>query len=467
MYQLNDIETWREHRSGLLRETEEKRLARRLRPARSKKKRSASAAALGFLAAFMVAALMLVGASGPARAEATFTVTNTADPGDGICNAACTLREAITAANTTPGADTINFNIQPAGVVHTIAPSSRLPVVTEAVTINGYSQPGSSPNTLAKGTNARILIELNGNNRVNGLEIQANNTSVRGLVINRTSGSGISIDAGTGNRIEGNFLGTDASGTLDRGNFAFGAQIDGGRDNTIGGNSPFQRNLISGNGFEGVEISSNSAGGNKVQGNLIGTQKDGTSPLGNSDEGVYIDAPNNTIGGTGLGEANIIAFNGRDGVFVESNIANTGNLILANSILSNGGLGIDLRGGTENAQGATANDPKDPDQGPNALQNKPVLTSVANSGGKTTIQGRLNSAPNKIYLIQFFSNAAGNEGQKFLSQKAVTTDADGNVSFSFVPAQAVGVGQRITATATDSVKSNTSEFSAPRQVVAQ
>src|SRR5262245_51677513 len=68
---------------------------------------------------------------------ATFTVTNTNDTGAG------SLRQAIDDANATPGADTIVFNIPGAGV-HTITPQSLLPIVNEAVTIDGYSQPGSS-----------------------------------------------------------------------------------------------------------------------------------------------------------------------------------------------------------------------------------------------------------------------------------------------------------------------------------
>src|SRR5262245_8777850 len=92
----------------------------------------------------------------------TIVVDNTVDPGDGICaSPGCTLREAITAANTNPGADTIVFNI-PGGGVHTISPTSSLPEITESVTIDGYTQPGASENTLAVGDDAVLLIELDG-----------------------------------------------------------------------------------------------------------------------------------------------------------------------------------------------------------------------------------------------------------------------------------------------------------------
>ncbi len=97
-------------------------------------------------------------------AAETFTVNNTADPGNGTCDAfGCTLREAITAANDNPGADTIVFNIPGTGV-KTISPTSAFPSLAEAVTIDGYTQPGASENTLAIGNDAVLLIELNGTN---------------------------------------------------------------------------------------------------------------------------------------------------------------------------------------------------------------------------------------------------------------------------------------------------------------
>ncbi len=80
----------------------------------------------------------------------TFVVTSPADPGDGVCNTTCTLREAISAANAKPGADVINFNIPGIGGTLTVAPTSALPSITDPVTIDGYTQPGASANTLAR-----------------------------------------------------------------------------------------------------------------------------------------------------------------------------------------------------------------------------------------------------------------------------------------------------------------------------
>src|SRR5690349_23310244 len=127
----------------------------------------------------------------------TFVVDNIGDPGDGICGSpGCTLREAITAANTNAGADIINFNIF-GNSVHTISPTSALPTITEAVTIDGYTEPGSSENTLAVGNNAELLIEVSGASAgllINGLNVATDDCVVRGLAINRFSSSGININ---------------------------------------------------------------------------------------------------------------------------------------------------------------------------------------------------------------------------------------------------------------------------------
>jgi hypothetical protein len=135
--------------------------------------------------------------------------------------------------------------------------------------------------------------------------------------------------------------------------------------------------------------------------------------------------------------------------------------ILGNSIFNNTGLGIEL-----DDDGRTPNDgPGDADTGPNNLQNFPAITSATNSGGTTTIDGQLKSTPNKTYRIEFFSNPSGtDQGKKFIGSKDnVTTNANGNVSFRFTPSQKVAVGQVVTATATDP-EGNTSEFSTPLAV---
>jgi hypothetical protein len=196
----------------------------------------------------------------------------------------------------------------------------------------------------------------------------------------------------------------------------------------------------------------------------------GTSNLGNVNGLSITSAPDNTIGGTVDAAANKIALNRNQGVIVVGDAA-TGNSILRNSIFGNGippGLGIDLKGGTEGGDKVTANDARDPDTGPNGLQNFPVLTSAS----ETRIEGRLNSRPGRTFTIQFFSNPPSispllvREGTTFLGERNVVTNSEGRVSFTFNTQ--VNAGELVTATATiitnDSGPGNTSEFSATRLV---
>jgi hypothetical protein len=290
-----------------------------------------------------------------------------------------------------------------------------------------------------------VLIEFDAdNNTVGGTSAAARN------VISGNGLHGVQISQSpTGSEVLGNFIGTDKDGTADLGNVFDGVHFEGNvSQNEVAGNT------LSGNG-SGVEIFGPGATGNEVQGNFIGTNAINASNLGNSGFGVFINAPDNFVGGTASGEGNTIAFNGQEGVVIAGGAA-TGNRILRNSISANGGLGINLIGGTQNAAGATANDPKDPDTGPNTLQNKPVLTSLSG----LTIEGKLNSTPNRNFTIQFFANTSGNEGATFLGQTSVTTNANGNENFTFT-ATAGPIGtQNVTATATR--QGNTSEFSAPQ-----
>src|SRR5215831_13761606 len=116
-------------------------------------------------------------------APLVFTVTNTNDNGTG------SLRQAISDANSM-GGGTIQFNIPGAGV-HTISPLTVLPTITQTVTIDGYTQPGASPNTNppTMGLNAVLKIQFSGamappGSNFSGITINADNCTVRGLVIN-------------------------------------------------------------------------------------------------------------------------------------------------------------------------------------------------------------------------------------------------------------------------------------------
>jgi len=458
-------------------------------------------------------------------AGSTLTVNTTDDGNDGACNAAhCSLREAILTANSTPGqVEIIAFNIGGGGA-QTISPSSALPVITAPVVIDGTTQPGFSGSPLVElsGTNAGVVTA--------GLNITAGGSTVRGLVVNGFNGQGIRLAsspdntvagcfvgtnaAGTaaranagggvfiesasnntvggtnaadrnvisgngghgvhisganasGNRVLGNFLGTDVTGTAAVGNFASGVGVITSNSNVIGGVTAAARNVISGNNQSGVLISSAGANANLVQGNFIGTKADGASPLPNTLDGVNVinGANNNFVGGTAAGAGNVIAFNSREGVFVT---LGTGNRILSNSIHTNGTtaqhLGIDL-----NADGVTPNDPGDGDTGANNLQNFPVVANAASNGAATAVSGTLNSTASTTFRVEFFQNAtcdaSGNgEGAQLLGSANVVTDANGDAAFN-VSLPNVAVGQVITATATDP-SGNTSEFSACRPVVA-
>lgn len=402
----------------------------------------------------------------------TFTVNSTADGSDanlsdGNCQTKtrgqCTLRAAIEQANASPawGRHTITFNIPGPGP-HTIAPAFLpLPRITQPVVIDGYTQPGAMANTNPTGaaSNAVVKIELSGAGAgpfANGLSISAGSSTIRGLAINRFAGrSGIHLDTGGDNVIEGNFIGTDVTGTSALGN-SIGVDIfSGSNNNAVGGTAPAARNLISGNTSHGVLVAGT---GNRVQGNSIGTDLAGVAALGNTGRGVHVIGGNNTVGGTVDGAGNTIAHNKGAGVFVEVAM---GNAILANAIFSNGGLGIDL-----SPEGVTTNHVGEGASGANNLQNFPVLTSA--TSGSAIIEGSLNSAANTAFRIEFFSNSAcapfGNgEGRTFLGFTSATTDDSGNVPFNVTLSPTMAVGEFITATATDP-SNNTSEFSACMQV---
>jgi hypothetical protein len=218
--------------------------------------------------ALVLAMLLLVAWSGSADAATTFTVNRTSDAADrrlsdAACDSSrergkqCTLRAAIQEANDTVGSDKITFDIRSNTNVKTVSPARPLPAITEAVTVDGYSQGSKTaansddarPNTLAEGTNAVLKIQLSGANAgagAAGLKVTAADSTIRGLVINRFRGGGVVLEgAGAAdNRIEGNFIGTNASGTRPMGNNdasnfpGYGVQIRDGFGNLVGGTGP-------------------------------------------------------------------------------------------------------------------------------------------------------------------------------------------------------------------------------------
>jgi CSLREA domain-containing protein len=357
-YQINPTETFRERHLALLGEAEDWRRARRrlraprarasCRPQTGRKEREMTQAidtrtsGTGWIrktllgACLMVVATLLaaclMGAQ-PAHASTTFTVNSTGDdadvgPLDNVCDASrgggeCTLRAAIQQANATSGADTINFDIPGTGVqtIHVNATGfGALPAITEQVTIDGYTQAGAHPNTLAVGNDAALKIVLDGTLvGGDGLRIDgASNSLIKGLVINSFETSGINIFGTTavGTRIVGNFIGTDASGTLDKGNGLYGvvAYADDISQTVVGGTTPAARNLISGNARNGVDMGSNllnsPAQSVRVQGNYIGTDRSGTKDLGNSGDGIFLElASGARVGGKTASSRNVVSGN--------------------------------------------------------------------------------------------------------------------------------------------------------------
>jgi hypothetical protein len=279
-----------------------------------------------------------------------------------------------------------------------------------------------------------------------GVALNSNSNTIGGTTAgarNLISGCGswgVGIYTGpSGNLVEGNYIGTDVTGTHALGN-GVGVSMGNptsGPSTIIGGTAPGAGNLISGN-VRGIRIADSTShlgfNGALVQGNYIGTDVTGTRALSNSNWGVVLDNTNfATIGGTSPGAGNIIAFNKAGGVVVAGNTI--GNAIQHNSIFSNRYLGI------------------------LAIGSGPVLTSAVSSKGNLTIGGTLTGAANTTYTLEFFSNPDATSGGKtYLGSITVTTDATGKAIFKAGFAVTVAPGQFITATATDPF-STTSMFS--------
>ena len=435
----------------------------------------------------------------------------------------CGLRAAIEELNAL-GPDTtphrIEFDISGTGPF-TITPASELPAITVPVVIDGETQPGASCPT--SNDPANLMIVLDGSNAgttgtIDGLTFNAGSegSTIRGLVIGnfdiagirllsdgnivRCNHLGVGVDGlssmgndygvyissiadsniiggdtdldqrnvlsantfdgirilGEDNRIRGNFIGTTADGLGDLGNN--GGIYVGGDFNSIGdgGANSLAGNVISGNNDYGIRV--NGGQGNILRSNFLGVAKDGVTPLPNAD-GIELvgEALANWVGGVSVGQGNLIAHNSRHGVTVYANIVGVPaqNEIRGNAIYANDILGIDL-----GEDGVDTNDPDDSDSGENERQNYPVIT-----GASTLIELTLESQPNILYTVDVYRNddchsSGFGEGQEHLSWLGISTNADGQISFTFSAAfLGVTTGDGITATATDP-DGNTSEFSA-------
>lgn len=224
-------------------------------------------------------------------------------------------------------------------------------------------------------------------------------------IVSGNSSSGIFVDASSGIVVKGNFIGINDGGSKAVANGGGGISIvDGSANCTIGGAGP-EGNIIAGNKEHGIKITNAPAPGNKIQGNQIGKNSvDNT--LGNGGHGIsIINSSANLIGDDGNDPADAPLANtitNNKGAGVYVLGTGTGNAIRINSIFSNAGLGIDLT--PNGVTGVTPNDADDSDGGPNGLQNFPVLNSAFSNGQTTTVNGYFDGfAPNTKYIIQYFS----------------------------------------------------------------
>ena len=294
-------------------------------------RRSCRHALLGLFVALLVPPFSV-------QAQTVFSVTTTADAGAG------SLRQAITDANASAGADEVTFAIPGTGP-HTIQPLSALPTITDPVTIDGLSQPGADCSAWP----ATLRIEIDGSaveDGTSGVHLAAGSdgSTVRGLVIHSfladaSGDAGVFIDNSDNHIVECSYLGTDPTGTEGRPN-VIGVRVVAGDGNRIGGPGPGQRNLISGNllniAVRGFEATGPPVG-TVIQGNYVGTDASGASIL----EGTVVSsvsvqgAVGTLVGGVEAGAGNVIVGGTDHGLFVGSgppDPATTGTVVQGNRI---------------------------------------------------------------------------------------------------------------------------------------
>ncbi len=404
------------------------------------------------------------------------------------------------------------------GGVVTITPGSALPAVSTPVVIDAQKQPGWSAAPIV------VLDGINAGSTAHGLNVTGGGSTIRGLVINNFSYAGININSGNGNVVAGNYIGTDAAGTTavpnGRGTLWDGIAIgeaSTSTGNVIGGPNPSDRNLISGNNGGGIWMTG--SGANTVRGNYIGVNVTGSAAIGNGqhgiilagsgnivvdnlisgngaagyygiyappgadnsiiqgnrvgvdatatvgipnpDDAIQIESSGNLVGGTAVGQGNIIAFSADDGIVVAA--GSTGNGILGNTIYTNTYLGIDL-----GDDGVTANNGTKNAALANSGMDQPVFTSATLNGTNLTVAGYVGNAPNqatfggaRVEVFESDNDGTGfGEGMTYLG--FLTTDASGNFSGTLdVTGKGLLVSEKVTGTATDG-SNNTSEFGGHR-----
>ena len=272
------------------------------------------------------------------------TVDSLADSGPG------SLRQALLDANASPSATTIRFNFTGTGV-HTIALQSPLAEFTTPVILDGSTQPGYDGQPLIEldGSNA-------GADAI-GLRISGGESIVRGLIINRFDGGGIDLTGGSNNLVAGNFVGVNANGAQAQGNGRYGIRVIDSAANQIGGSQPADRNIFSGNNSGGVRIEGMASRQNQIQGNYVGTDATGTLSIPNGSGILCYNAPEIQLGGSQPGQGNVVSGNNWTGISLSGNFCVDavvqGNLIgvdaSGSAPLPNRRYGIQVNGGAREA----------------------------------------------------------------------------------------------------------------------
>ncbi len=388
------------------------------------------------------------------RMLSVFTVNSTGDepdrePGDGkavTIKGTTTLRAALTEANVQLGKDTIEFNIPGTGP-HVIRPATRLPMILDPISIDGYSQPGASPNTqaLQDGHDAVIQIELDGSLLPigsNGLEIVIGQSEVTGLAmysfrgtplppeeflgttVIAENGTGIWLWAGGGNIVAGNLLGAKANG-LPPANAPSGWSMTSGI--TIGSSdNVIQENVIVGSQTAGIIIGAKDADAvalnvhsNMIYGNYIGVAQDGETPLPNQ-TGVLIcwGAFGNQVGGDSANFGNLISGNKSTGISIVG-LGSGGTYVGANVIQRNR-IGTDRNGWLIDPDGK-ANSGDETGNGHVGIQIKSSPNNVI--GGTTADAGNVISGNEGGILI-----VAPQSEHNEIRHNKIGTDVEGKVA---------------------------------------
>jgi len=297
---------------------------------------------------------------------ATFEVDTTSDTSLSACDAGiandCSLRGALTAANATPAADDIVFNIPQsdpgfqAATQHwriSVPDGPLLPSAVSPMLIDGTTQPGASANgnTPAQGgLNGTLKIEIRGSNLIGNanyaFQLIGDSASVlRGLVINGYREAQVFLSGNGAHRIEGCYLGTDVTGNsaqLLSGTqpITNGILFAGNGNYVVGGTAPSERNLLSGLNFA-MSTSGNALPSVRIQGNLVGTNAAGTAVIGNSFGLLTFRFGNTLIGGSDPNARNI--FSGHTGqAMLYRTAGNSG--VFANTQVLGNYFGTDVSG---------------------------------------------------------------------------------------------------------------------------